>query len=406
MKAVHLNREAQWLICPPDLGDNLNSTLKSLLSRNIPRVLAKNLVIKKMTLGKLAAMDDSKLKILGLEDEHIYSIRERRPDIPVKTLRKVLEDSWDTCCVCTRRERDVVIHHIKEWGQGGTHDERNLAVLCLDDHHRAHLSGGHAKAILTETDIRSAKEKWIRRARKLRDSHHHALISPFHWGARWLWIHLDRLRILTRLQPVSIDTDTQFLLENGFIDEAGCITAETQWNEVLAKHSKDYAFDSSNGQKMAMYVSRLLARLLQNFPVLDITDMLENRERMSSYIEAGQLVFFRSHIDVQKNPADFPQNGHWLQATVNRTDVRLTFTFDLWTSLSMTAKGTHLPTEAERSVVAEVVSVTTVGPQTRIQLTPLGISPDFLPHDPSQGAFVMGANNADFRERRKRAKVD
>nr|WP_314707611.1 HNH endonuclease signature motif containing protein [uncultured Comamonas sp.] len=384
----------------------MNPTLKALLSRNIPRVLAKNLVIKKMTLGKLVEMDDSDLKTLGLQDSHIKSIRGVRPSIPVKTLRKILEDSWDTCCVCTKRERDIVIHHIKEWGQGGTHDEANLAALCLEDHHRTHLSGGHAKATLTATDIRSAKEKWIKRAKKLRDNHHRALLDPFHWGARWLWIHLDRLRALAEFRPSPIGTEKQFLFNNGFIDEAGRITAETQWNEVLAKAGKDYVFDSSNGQRMAMYVSGVLAHLLQSYPVMDITDMLENREQMSRYIEVGQLVFFRSHIDIQKNPADYPQNDRWLQATVNKTDLRLTFTFDLWTSLSMTAKGSHLPTEAERSVVAEVVSVTTAGPQTRIQLTPLGISPDFLPHDPSQGAFVKGANNADFRKRRKSAKVD
>jgi HNH endonuclease len=386
------------------------STLNALLSRNIPRALATNLVLAKKTLGKLAKMNDTELKKLGLDDAHIEAVRDNRPSIPAATLRQVLDDSWRVCCICTRRERDVVIHHIKEWGQGGTHDESNLAVLCLDDHHRAHLSGGHAKAALTANEIRNAKEKWIRRVRKLRDAHHSALLAPHHQTVRWLWIHLDRLRALTESQPLlrndAINAHTQFLLKNNFIDETGHIAAETKWNEVLGKSCKDYVFDSSNGQEMARYVSDVLARLLQRDPIMDITDMLEDREQLRSYIREGLLVFFRSHIDVQRNPPDFPNNGRWLQATVSRTDVKLTFTFDLWTSLSMTAMSTHLRMEAERSVVAEIVSISTVGTQTRVHLTPLGISPEFLPHDPSQGSWVKGANNEDFKKRLKRAKVD
>lgn len=362
-----------------------------------------------MTLGHLAAMDHSELRTLGLEDVHIKAIRDNRPNIPDDTLRQVMEDSWHTCCVCTKRERDVLIHHIIEWSQGGTHAESNLTVLCLEDHHRAHLRGGHAKAALSEADIRQAKEMWIPRATKIRNNYQRSLLDPWR-SDRWLWIHLDRLRELTQLQPLlrtdPIDVDTQFLLKNGFIEENGHIATETQWTEALAKPCKHYAFDSSSGQKMAGYVSGVLARLLRSPPVMDITDMLDNPEQLRRYINAGQRVFFRSHLEVQRDPNGFPNNGRWIRSMVSKTDVRLEFTFDLWTSLSMTAMGTHLCIEAERSVVAEVVSVTTVGPQTRVHLTPLGISSNFLPHDPSQGAWVEGANNEDFRKRRKRAKVD
>lgn len=386
------------------------STLNALLSRNIPTVLAHNLVLAEMTLGKLVTMNEVDLNKLGLEDFHIQAIRDNRPSIPEETLRQVLEDSWRVCCVCTKRERDVVIHHIKEWSQGGTHDESNLAVLCLDDHHRTHLRGGLAKGGLTANEIRNAKEKWICRAKKLRDAYHSALLVPHQRSARWLWIHLDRLRALSQHQPLvrtdPIDEHTRFLLDNGFIDEAGHITAETQWNEALAKSSKDYAFDSSNCQRMAIYVSDVLGRLLHSLQVMDITDMLQDKELLKSYIKEGMFVFFRSQIDIQKNPEGFPKDDQWLQATVSMTDVRLVLCMNLWTSLSMTAKGTHLLREAERSVLAEVVSITTVGTKTRVDLTPLGISSDFLLRDPSQGAWVRGANNTDFKKRRKRAKVD
>lgn len=387
----------------------MTSTLRALLSRNIPLILANNLVLAKKTLGDLAKMNSKELQKLGLTDSHIASIRENRPIIPAETLKRLLEDSWQVCCVCNKRELGIVIHHIKEWSQGGTHDEANLAVLCLIDHDRAHLAGGHAKTALSAADIRQAKKRWVERAKKIRESYLGTLLSPHHRSARWIWIHLDRLRAMTKSKPLlriePIDSDTKFLLDNGFIEEAGHITIEANWIEVLGKPQKDYAFDSSNGQKMAIYVSDALDRLIQSSGVLDITDMLQDKGCLTSYVSAGMLVFFRSQIDILRDPNGYPKNDRWLQGTVNTNDVRLTFVFDLWTSLSMTSMRTHLPTEAERSVLGEIVSISTVGKQTRITITPLGISPDFLLHDPSQGSWVKGANNSNYKKRRQRAKM-
>jgi hypothetical protein len=385
------------------------STLNALLSRNIPLVLAKNLVLAKKTLGGLAKMDDNELKKLGLEEAHIVAIRDDRPPIPTATLKRLFEESWRICCICHKRERGIVVHHIKEWRDRGTHDEDNLAVLCLIDHDRAHISGGLAKKSLAATDIREAKQKWIKQAKRIRDSYCAALLSPYNRQARWFWIHLDRLRAMTQnlscLYIAPIDSHTKILFENGFIEEKGHIAPEDKWQEDLTKSKKYYVFDSSRAQKMAIYVSDVLGRLIQNSGVLDITDMMQDKDGLKSYVSNGMLVFFRSQIDILKNPDGYPNNARWLQGSVSTTDVRLTFVFDLWTSLSMTSMGTHLPEEAERSVIGEVTAISTVGSQTRVTITPLGISPNFLLHDPSQGAWVSGADNTDYKKRCQRAKM-
>ena len=385
----------------------MTSTLNALLSRNVPYVVARNLVLAKKTLGGLAKLDDKALKKLGLEADHIVAIRDSRPSIPAATLTRLLDEGWRTCCVCHKRERGIVVHHIIEWRDGGTHDEKNLAVLCLIDHERAHLSGGHTRTALSATDIRQAKQKWIVRAKKIRDSYDKALLSPHYRGARWFWIHLDRLRAMTANRPSlhrePPDSRTKFLLEHGFIEKTGHIAPEAQWTENLAKPRKHYAFDSGNAQEMAIYVSDVLGRFVRESGVLDITDMLHDKECLREYISDGMLIFFRSQVDIAANPEGYPADGRWLQGSVSTTDVRLTFVFDLWTSLSMTSKGTHLPAEAERSILAEVTAISTVGSKVRVSMTPLGISPDFLLHDPSQGDWVRGADNSDFKKRRRRA---
>ena len=99
----------------------MTTTLEALLSRDIPIILAKNLVAKKETIASLVQKSDAELKILGLSTDYITAVRDsERPAIPGNVLRKVLDDSWRTCCVCHKPGRPFVVHHIKEWGKGGT----------------------------------------------------------------------------------------------------------------------------------------------------------------------------------------------------------------------------------------------------------------------------------------------
>jgi hypothetical protein len=377
------------------------TTLNALLSRDIPNIIAENLVAKKQTLASLNRKSDTELIDFGLLPKHIEAIRDtKRLAIPSGILRQVMEESWRICCVCHRSGRPIVVHHILEWSQGGTHAENNLAVLCLDDHDNAHLTGGLSLR-LTANAIRDSKKKWIARARKIRDVYEQKITSAHHRGVRWYWIHVWNLRAkIATLPNISVTLGEEFikeLREKKFIGSNGNINPDSMWIEELAKPKKSYLFDSSDAQSMAIYVSDLLGRFIANSAVLDITDMLTEKAVLLSYLSVGSLVYFRHQLEIQNGVS-------MVKATINKTDVRIEFAFDPWTSLNQTAHGIHVVADmAERSVVGEVSSIGSFGQQLRISVSPLGISPDFVLHDPAQGDWVKGVNNADHRTRRKRA---
>lgn len=380
----------------------MTKTLDALLSRDIPIILAENLVAKKETIASLTQKSDVELKVLGLSTEHINAIRDSsRPAIPVAVLRKVLDDSWRTCCVCHKPGRSIVIHHIKEWGKGGNHDENNLAVLCLEDHDEAHLAGGLSLR-LTPDVIREAKKKWVSRAQTIRNAFEKSLLSPYRRSARWYWIHVDNLRAKTTMAPNLganlSDEHLMTLREKNFIDSKGNINPDSMWKETLVKPKKSYLFDSSDAQLMGIYVSDLLGRFIKNSAVLDITEMLGDKAALGNYLAVGSLVYFRHQLEIK-------EASPFVQANISKTDVRIELAFDPWTSLNQTAHGIHVVADmAERSVVGEVSSIGPNGNQLRIRVSPLGISPDFVLHDPAQGNWVKGVNNTDYRARRKRAK--
>jgi len=380
----------------------MTTTREALLSRDIPNVIVENLLAKDFNLTSLNALSDTRLKALGLSGQHIDAIRDTgRPSIPRGTLQQVLDESWRTCCVCHRPSRPIVVHHIKEWSKGGTHDEHNLAILCLEDHDAAHLSGGLSLR-LTAADIREAKKRWIVRAQKIRDNHHEKFLSAYHRSVRWYWIHVNNLNAkISGLSNLSARLGDDFMAKlraGQFVDSAGNINPSSMWDEKLCKPEKDYLFDSGDAQLMGIYVSDLFGQFIAHSAVLDLTDMLDNPPALKSYVATGSLVYFRDELQIPNKTAP-------ITATITKSDVHIQLTFDPWTALNQTAKGIHLVTDmAVRSVVGEVSSMVQVGKQLRLVISPLGISPDFILHDPAQGAWVKGMNNVDYRKRRQKAK--
>lgn len=381
----------------------MTHTLRALLSRDFPYPLAANLIAKGETISSLARRSDKALMILGLSGKDIESIRDRgRPPIPAAILRKVLEDSWRTCCVCRKPDKPIVVHHIEEWANGGRHEETNLVVLCLEDHDKAHTKAA-LSLNLSANDIRAAKATWIHRAAMLRDNYHKALLNPGGRSARWYWIHVDKLRQKT-FQNKSLSSDlgreyVEELIKTDFITTSGKINPDAMWKEGVKKSKKMFLFDSSPAQLMALYVSDVLGRLVLNSPILDLSGMLADSVALDRYLSRGSLVYFRDQVEIDD------KLGQLIHARISNTGVRLQFAFDPWMSLNHSAKGVHLPMEVERSVIGEVDSVVWQGKQLRIQISPLGISPDFVIHRPAQGGFVKGANNEGLKSRQKSAGV-
>jgi hypothetical protein len=378
----------------------MTTTFEAFLSRGFTNVLAQNLVVAEMSLGKLAELDATQLKTLGLTAENIEALRTDRPSIPTATLDKLLDDSWRTCCICKMRGQPIVVHHIQEWKDGGSHEESNLVVLCLNHHSEVHLRGGHAIKVGTH-DLRKVKADWIKLVNTLKANHLASLALPSR-GARWFWIHLGNLMSLTNgLDSVLPETtylsreENQQLIEHGLITSAGRIAPISMWREPLAKAKKNFEFDSGAGIQMGIYVSDLLGRFVRQTPFLDLTPMLELPDTLRSYVRTGVFVYFEAQIEVALERAhdayDVP--GHFITGRVSNTGVRIEFQFDPWTALTSTSKHCYLRQQAQRAVIGQIANVISVGNQVQITISPLGISPDFVLHDPTQGAWVQGANN-------------
>lgn len=90
--------------------------------------------------------------------------QKRRTEIPTDTAAKVLFLADRTCCVCCVPGKPVQVHHINE--DHGSHELRNLAVLCLDCHSHTQVKGGfHRK--LSSDQVVLFRDDWnVRVARK------------------------------------------------------------------------------------------------------------------------------------------------------------------------------------------------------------------------------------------------
>lgn len=389
----------------------MTTSFEAFLSRGFTNVLAQNLVVAGMSLGKLAELDDAGLKRIGLTAENIEALQSDRPSIPTATLDRLLDDSWRTCCICKMRGQPIVVHHIQEWNDGGRHEEGNLVVLCLNHHNEVHLRGGHAIKVGTH-DLRKVKADWIRLVTNLKANHLESLALPSR-GARWFWIHLQHLTSLTSgMDSVLPETaylsreENQQLIKHKLITSAGRIAPTSMWREPLANPKKNFEFDSGDGIQMGIYVSDLLGRFVRQTPFLDLTPMLKLPDTLLSYVRTGVFVYFEAQIEValERTHDAYDDPGHFITGRVSNTGVRIEFRFDPWTALTSTSKNYHLRQEAQRAVIGQITNIMSVGTQVQITVSPLGISPDFVLHDPTQGAWVKDANNEAVQARKAAAK--
>jgi len=68
-----------------------------------------------------------------------------RVPIPVEVAADVMLASNSTCCKCGERGKSVPLHHIDE--DRNHNVAENLAVLCLQCHDEAQISGGFARKL-------------------------------------------------------------------------------------------------------------------------------------------------------------------------------------------------------------------------------------------------------------------
>src|SRR5579863_3170403 len=138
------------------------SRAEKLLAIGIDSQTASRLAESGWTTTKLRKATAAKLEELGVSEEVRQSLG--RPAIPHDLLAKVLHNSKRTCCVCRNPDLPIIVHHLEEWHVSRDHSEHNLAVLCLNDHGKAHTTGTLSQN-LTAKMILEHKSRWEERVR-------------------------------------------------------------------------------------------------------------------------------------------------------------------------------------------------------------------------------------------------
>jgi hypothetical protein len=91
--------------------------------------------------------------------------RKNRSEIPPETAAQVMFQSDRTCCVCREANKPVQIHHVDE--DPNNHALENLAVLCLDCHHRTQVRGGFDRK-LDRHQVLLYRDDWVGMVRNRR----------------------------------------------------------------------------------------------------------------------------------------------------------------------------------------------------------------------------------------------
>lgn len=90
-----------------------------------------------------------------------------RRRVPTGTADAVMYDSDCTCCMCHDKQKRVVVHHLD--GNPANNHTDNFAILCHEDHDKAHASSGTSRH-LTAGVIRKYRDAWTEEVRGRRVS--------------------------------------------------------------------------------------------------------------------------------------------------------------------------------------------------------------------------------------------
>jgi len=360
----------------------LNPTIAALLSRGVDTDAAAELRRKGWTLGKLQQQTPETLQSLGVRGEAIERILgSDRPPIPFATLAQVLIASRMTCCVCNNPSRGVVVHHLLDWSKSHSHDEQNLAVLCLIDHDRAHSQIAHTQN-LTVPLIKRFKERWQKRVEELSTK---AILTAAAKDFSCWW-YFNRTRLFGMAQDRSV------LLQNlqyfrsahsgGWINQEGY--------PLRKNHRANYSLEGGDGGSMYAYLKAVLDHTLLSTSVLNISDDLD-RNFLKAVLRPGHLIFLQgSYRFVEKTKRDRGP-GQTVEMYRQTNGVRVSSTIDRWEATSNSAWSSYLKGTYEASAIMRVVSLDSLNGEFVVRGSSIAIGA------PLEGMKTREYSNAPYR---------
>ncbi|MCK1480742.1 HNH endonuclease [Bradyrhizobium sp. 197] len=361
-----IDRQQPGMRAEPDSGTN--RTDLALISLGVATTKAVKLREAGHTVTKLKQMTRAELTELGLNKLVVDNILgSGRPPVPPKNLIAVLFANRFTCCVCRKRKRGVIVHHIRKWAETRDHGVDNLSVLCTLDHAKVHTKSELTQNI-DETTLRSFKQRW--EAEIVQMDAEAILDQSRQHHAAWVYFNHHRLFDLavqnqvkfSDLEAFDIAKRQQLCDRNGFLVPRNL---DTGW-----------MYGDSYGRVLYAYVRDVLHATLEKMTIANISDDLE-RGVLSALLKPSDFILVQGlHSFAKQNSVD-KGPGQTTDGTRRANSVSVEFTLDRFEATSSSAHGRWVSGSVDVSSIIRVGTITYEGGKLRIQGTVLAIAMGF-----------------------------
>ncbi len=335
------------------------------MSRGVDSALAEKLARDGWTIGKLQSERQQQLEQLGLQQTAVAAILQKsRPAIPEPVLVKVLHANRYQCCVCRDPSKPIIVHHIVEWSKSKSHDESNLAVLCVEHHARAHTTGTLERN-LSLSRVKSSKVSW---EEKVRSVDTQAVLAATRLE-QVNWNYINELRVLEIAKSLGIQpkdlSKYRGAVSAGLIDLDG--------TPRPTDGSGFYLYDGSTILQRYFYMSQLLNAALAKLTIINLSDHFDTDLVLPILVPGDVVIVVGKHVFSPLNERR-EGKGQDCRGVRRANRVAVEYIFDRWEATSSSAKNIWLSGTTSAASVLQVKDVAREAGSVIVRGTALGIA--------------------------------
>lgn len=314
-----------------------NKTFYALLARGIDSQIASKMVENNYTINKLKLLKLNELIKLGLNKKQADNLlKETRPPIPIETIINLLFKSKSTCCICREHSNPIIIHHILSWEKIRDHSEKNLVVLCLNDHAEAHTDRRISHNLTPEL-IRELKIKW---EKEVKNSDAKAILGLTDVYARWDYINHQRLFEMVETMKIKTKDNIYFreLINLGIINKFGLINDHLSWKNQ--NPPTFYLYDFGGATMLYLYTKSLLEQVISRLAIVDIIGRW-NKTEINALVKPGIFISCQGAFYFKSSKNNEGRN-QIRQCYRQSNNIKINFQIDAWEATSSSSKNDSL----------------------------------------------------------------
>lgn len=344
-----------------------NKSFEALFSRGVYSKLSQDLIDSGYNLASLSKLTKEELTNLGLPSTAIKNIHAYRPRVPASVYNSLLFKSRWTCCVCRGSDKEIILHHIKEWAESRDHSENNLVVLCLHCHGKAHSS--HQLSLnLGEKQLKSAKKKWECEV-SASDARNLAVESKTQDNSH-CWYHVNHQRLFAAAKDAGVDFQDiptySNMLNSGLVDGDGFLTLNHLTNE---KH----AYAHGNSMLQYEYVREIISRYLSIVSLDNVSDFLDYGS-IRHRIRQGDTIFLQGAFTFKDKAKKDEGLGQERKIRRKLGKIEFVSVIDGWDSTSTSAWGCWLKGRQSAGALLKIRSINHNNNRIKFKCTTLAIA--------------------------------